>query len=164
MITRSVSSDILSGIDFSDLTPIEIPVKIGSKSYVLREASGDVACRYRNKLLQSTRFSDGKPSSIEGMADAEPLLISLCLWEKYDDKGATKERPVLLQEVRSWPSKIQKKLFDTAKRISELDEEETEESLLKIMRDTQKKLNELRAGKAEAEQKNGQTDTEATSD
>lgn len=127
-----------------DITPQEIPVTVGGKKYVLREATGDAACRYRNALLKSTKLGpEGKPSHIDGMADVEPLLVSLCLYEKTDP-----ERLVALHLVRSWPSRIQKALFAKVKEISELDERDTAETLEKQLAETQRKLAELKNGDA----------------
>lgn len=105
-------------LDFNDLSPIEVPVSIDGRSYILREATGDAACRYRNALLACTQLGpEGKPSSVKGMADAEPLLVSLCL---FDDAG----KPVSGPTIRKWPARVLKALFDKATEISQLGEEE----------------------------------------
>src|SRR6516162_4324851 len=62
-----------NGLDYSDLTPVEVPVKIGGKRYILREASGDAAVRYHNANLKVYRYNDaGKLIGMEGTADTEP--------------------------------------------------------------------------------------------
>lgn len=113
-------------LDFGDLEPTEVSVRIKKKDYVLREASGDASCKYRNAMLKSTRLGpDGKPVQIDGMADTEPLLVALCLFEKRPQEGGgAKEVPVSVQEVRAWPGWLVKRLFDKAKEISNLDEKE----------------------------------------
>lgn len=127
-------------IDFGDITPITVAVTINGEHYQLREASGDAACRYRNALLKCTQLGpEGKPQRLEGMGDTEPFLVSLCL---FKENGA----PVNAATVRAWPSRVQKRLFETAKRISKLDEDETIESLEKQLADVQSKLNKLREG------------------
>jgi hypothetical protein len=74
---------------FETLAPVEVPVKIGSGRYVLREASGDAACRYQNAVLKTTKLGpDGRPTDINGLADCEPLLVSLCLFEIVRTTGA----------------------------------------------------------------------------
>lgn len=96
----------------------EVPVMISGKSYTLKEASGEAACIYRNTMLKCTRLGvDGKPSSVDGLADIEPLLVSLCL---FDSSG----NQVPVKTVRSWPSKVVNRLYTKAKEISELDEED----------------------------------------
>lgn len=108
-------------IDFSDLTVIEIPVNISGEKYFLREASGEAACNYRNAVLKCTKLGpEGKPSSMEGIASVEPLLVSLCL---VDSEG--KRVPESL--VKSWPSRVVKVLYDKAKEISELDDDTDED-------------------------------------
>lgn len=139
-------------LNFDDLAPIEIPVKVGGKAYLLREASGDAACKWRNALLKATRLGpEGKPVSIDGMADTEPLLISLCLFETADngDGSRTATKPVSIATIRSWPARVQAKLFAKCKDISALDETETEEALRKRLEDTQRKLDALQNGSAE---------------
>ena len=152
----------MSALDFDDLAPIEERVSIGGKKYILREATGDAGCKYRNSLLKATKLGpDGKPVSIEGMADSEPLLVSLCLFELYEQKGSngvseTKERPTPLIVVRSWPARVQKALFERAKEISDLDEKETLPVLQKRLADTQKKIMDIStAASAESARGNG---------
>lgn len=129
-----------------DLAVVEVPIKIGNNDYILREASEDAVCKYRNALLKSTKLGpEGKPSAIDGMADVEPLLVSFCLFEKYDHKGVQKERNVSLQTIRSWPSRIVTQLFDKAKEISEIEEKETPEELEKQIASLQEKLEQAKA-------------------
>jgi hypothetical protein len=108
---------------FETLAPVEVPVKIGSGRYVLREASGDAACRYQNAVLKTTKLGpDGRPTDINGLADCEPLLVSLCLFEivHTTDSDPPKYRPVPLSVIRSWPNRIQRALFRRAQEISGL--------------------------------------------
>lgn len=130
---------------FDDITPVSVPVRIAGKDYVLRETTGDASCKWRNALLAATKLgSDGKPTSLSGMADSEPLLVSLCLFEVYDQGGERKERSVPLGVVRAWPYRLVKALFNRAKQISHLDEEqESEEALLSRMEADRGKLRAL---------------------
>lgn len=142
----------LKPLDFSDLTPYEEKVPILGKVYTLREASGQAGTRYRNKMLESMRLGpEGKPQSINGMSDAEPLLVSLCL---FDEAGV---RPVPIQTITSWPDRIQKALAKRIKEVSELDEPDTVENLEKQMEELQKKLDKARV--AEDARKNSSGDT-----
>jgi hypothetical protein len=121
----------MSEMKFDSLTPIEVAVEIEGKAYTLREASGDAACKYRNAQLERVEMGpEGKPSRFHGLADLEPLLVSLCLFN--DENG----KQVNINTIRSWPSRILKPLFDKAKEISELGEEE------ETIEDLQKKLAE----------------------
>ena len=128
--------------DFGDLAPKEIPVKVGAKEYVLREPSGDAAVKYRNAVMKSTKFTaEGKPTGIDGLADAEPLLVALCLFEKGKDKdGNAMFTKVSVDMVRAWPARIQKKLFAKAQEMGDLLEKETQEVLEKRFKDTARTL------------------------
>lgn len=123
----------MNELNFDDLALIEVPVSIGDKRYLLREASGNVACKYRNALLNCTVLGpEGKPQTVRNMADVEPLLVSLCLFQLLEQPdGTVKERPAQLADVRGWPNRIVKALFERAKEISELDEEEEEQESVK---------------------------------
>lgn len=115
-------------IDLGDISLIEIPYTIGGVQYVLREASGEAACSYRNAVFRATELGpDGKPSKIGNMADVEPLLVSLCL---FNDQG----RRLNSNELKKWPNRIVKTLFQKVKEISELEEQpEEREQLEDIM-------------------------------
>jgi len=63
-------------------------------------------------------------------------LVSLCL---FDSSGAN----VALTTIRSWPGRLVKKLFDKAKQISELDQQD-EETLTKQLEALTKQLDETR--------------------
>ncbi len=111
-------------LNFDDLTPVEIPFSLGGKNYVLREATGDAAVQYRNAVAASTQLADGKVSSIKNMADTEPFLVSLCVWELLEDG---KERAITGARVRSWPARVQRRLFKKIQDVSELDEASLQE-------------------------------------
>jgi hypothetical protein len=137
----------LEVMDFDSLTPNEVQVKKDGKSYILREASSDAVCRWRNAILKTTKYGpEGKPEHIDGLHDADPLLVALCLVEEVTlPNGAIARQPVSVATVRSWPYRMQKALYDRAKEISDLNEvEDTEETLTKQMQQTQTKLDRLR--------------------
>lgn len=147
-------------LDFSDLKTIEIPFSFRGKSYILREAGCDAACKWRNSILKGTRFAaDGKATQVENLADSEPLLVSLCCFELLNREGTVHYRPVPVQEVRGWPSKMVKKLFETAKEISELGEEETVSDIDKRIKELNEKKQKLLTEQGTAAG-NGQSATE----
>jgi len=112
-------------LDFGDLTLIEKPVVVAGKAYTLREATGDASCKYRNAVLKCTRIGpDGTATALDNLADVEPLLVSLCL---VDDQGHHVHQSI----IRSWPSRVVKKLFEVAKNISELGETDEDEEAAK---------------------------------
>ncbi len=117
-------------MDFTDITLKEIPVQVGDKKYTLREATGDAACLYRNAMLRCTKLGpEGKPETITGIADAEPYLVSLCLFNEGN-------KPVPVATIRKWPARVQTALFDKAKEISELGEDEDEDTAKNEQSDT----------------------------
>jgi len=126
--------------NFDDLTPISIPVTYNKSQYTLREASGDAACRYRNAVMACTVMSpEGNIIGVRDVASVEPLLVSLCL---YDSQGANVPQEI----IRTWPGRIVRQLFITARDISELSPEETEESLLKQQSEIAARLSILEKG------------------
>lgn len=116
-----------TSLNFDDLEPIEIPFNLLGQRYLLKEASEDAACRYRNKLMESSTMVDGKTTSIKGMADAEPLLVAFCMFHvTIDNNGIRNLKQLTLEEVRAFPSRVVKKLFAKIQEISDLKEAKTE--------------------------------------
>ncbi len=140
-------SGSLDDIIFTDLKPIEIRVTIGDDKYVLVEASGAAACEWQNSLLRGTRLGpDGRPESLDGMADAEPKLVSLCLFRILSDGPQIGGRvPVALTTIKGWPGRVQRLLYKKAREISQLDDEDTEESLTRRIAELQLKLDKIKA-------------------
>lgn len=143
---------------FDSLEPVTVPaMRVGNVEYVLTEASEAAASRYRNFCTQQLRFgTDGKLAALGNVADAQALLVSLCLWEIKEHNGAPQRLPVPLQTIQKWPSRVVGPLFEQAKRISGIDQE-TEETIQKRIDADTAKLEELRASK------NGQATTEGNS-
>lgn len=125
-------------LNFDDLAPIEIPVSVARKKYVLREASGGASVIWRDAVGRAVKIGpEGKPAGIDGMASTEPLLISQCLYVP-DESGKIRLQPngdpdqrylVPIQTIRSWQARVQNKLFEKIKEISDLDNKETEKTL-----------------------------------
>lgn len=137
----------MTELTFDSIAPLEIPVTIAEKKYLLREPTADADCRYRSALMRGTRFSaDGKQATAEGNAEAELLLISLCLVEKFDSGGVEKERPVPLVVVKGWPARIHQALFEQAEKLRPKKVEETADELERRLEETQERLAELRNG------------------
>ena len=102
---------------FDEIDLIAIPVKIKGEDYVLREATAEAAGKYHDAIIKSTRMADGKITGSDGLGGVEALLVSCCLYKK-DGK---EERAVTLTEVKRWPTRVVKPLFERVKEISELD-------------------------------------------
>jgi hypothetical protein len=147
---------------FDSIDLQEVPVQIAGKNYTLREANGEAARRYRNALLRSAKLGpDGKPVSLDGMADAEMILVNECLIDKSGRKTP-------IQVLGSWKAGIIKKLFNKAYAMSDLKEgeEDTIEGLKKRKERLEKELEETKAklaklqpeesGEEEGEESNGE--------
>jgi hypothetical protein len=152
-------------LDFADLAPIEVPVKVnGVPKYVLVEASGAAAVAYRNMVSKAAKMVDGKVTGLDGIADAEPLLVSLCL-SPVDDAAYKRDGVVRatrannndlvtlhVSRVKAWPYRFQRALFDKVMEISpDLREKDTPESVRKRIAELQAKLAELEAADPPAE-------------
>lgn len=108
-----------------DLTWREEPFIVGGVHYTLREASGEARVKYKNAAMNSvTLGEDGKTHRIDGAANVEPLLVSLCL---FDENGKNVPRNVIM----GWPGRIQSAAFDRIKKISDLDNEVSLDQLKK---------------------------------
>lgn len=108
------STEVRDEFDFNDITPASRVVKIGGKSYTLHEASTDAACRYRNKHFSGAKYGDGKLERMEGIADADPLLLSCCLTDETN-------KMVTLEVIKKWPERIVKPMVAWIKENSEID-------------------------------------------
>lgn len=124
-------------LDLGVVDPKEIQVKIGDKTYTLREATGDAVVRFNGRRAQAGRFEDGKFVGVSSnLADAEPFLVSLCL---FDEAGKLVPETV----IRRWPSRVQKRLFDKVMEISELVEKEDLASLEKQKAELEKRIAQI---------------------
>jgi len=158
----------LVNLFWDDLEPIQLPVRVMGKPYVLVEADEDAAVKYRNASMKAARLDDGKIVGFDKVGDVEPLLVSLCLYYAGHDGKAPldalgdfdRTKLVPLKKVLMWPARIVKPLFDRVKDISQLEERPTKEVLLKRLEDTLQQLRSLDEGSA----KNWLESTASTSD
>lgn len=98
---------------------------IGGKRYELREATGDAIVRYRNARAECSVYGPtGDFIRVKGLADLDPLFVSLCL---YDEK----EKLVPEQTIKSWPARIQADLAKELKIISDVEYTTPEKEALK---------------------------------
>ncbi len=117
---------------FDDLERKQIPVSIGGKKYTLWEATGEMVIKYRNETAKYLKIgTEGRATTVEGSANADPYLVSLCL---TDEAGG----PVSMATIKSWPNKVSQTLYEKAKELSGIDEDE--QSLLKQMASIKRKL------------------------
>ena len=145
-------------LHFDSLELSEIPVTIGDKKYVLVEASEDAACQFRNATMAGTQMRGRKVTKLGTMANAAPGLVSRCLFE--DDGVGRKAVPVAT--IYRWPARIIKQLFEWIKKNSDLEEDETLESLREEQAEIAEKIADLERGEDPA--KNEPEDTPDTLD
>jgi hypothetical protein len=106
--------------DRGDLEPKWLPVKIRGQDYVLRQAMTGATVRYRNALQRGQRLDreGGFIEFVEGVSDAEPLIVSLCLF-RVIQVGATRvEEPVDREFVDGLSPNFVGRLFEDLSRIS----------------------------------------------
>lgn len=131
-----------------DASALEIPVTVGKDKYILREASGDAACNYRNKITSCAKRV-GEETVIDGpIADAEPMLVSECLF-RVDEEGKAFSFHVDTATVREWPHRIVEVLFDKIQEISPIGVEGDEDvgELQKERESLDKKIADLQMAK-----------------
>lgn len=139
--------DLSEPMEFDDLEPIVVPVTLTREGrkvpHLLKEASEDAAVKWRNAAMKHARYGEsGRIETLPSVADCEPVLVALCLFEVLPDGS---HRAVPESIVRQMPSRVVSKLFERARKISGLDDEETEEVLARrIERDT-RELQKVRA-------------------
>lgn len=92
-----------------DPTPVEIEVNIGEKKYTLKEATGEVASKYRTYVMVNARSNEYKPAA----GEIDIYLLSMCL---FDDQG----KAVSTATLKTWPARVLKPLFLKAQEIGNL--------------------------------------------
>jgi len=123
-------SDLLSPMTFDSETLNEVPVTIGDKIYILREASGAAATAWRNDKGDTIRLRGGKPVGAKDMANPDPKFLSRCLFNSNDGTR------VALDTIQGWPDRIQKGLIDRLFDISDLSVSDDTAAGLKAQRDS----------------------------
>lgn len=125
-------------LDFSAIKVRKIPVTVGKKEFVLYEASGEAAVRYRNAVIRCSTFGpEGKLERADNIASTELLLVQMCLRTKAGHAVPDKT-------IKGWPNRVFKAIFRKAAEISELTaDEEGLPELLKQREELDEKIAEL---------------------
>ena len=141
--------------DFSEDTFKEVPFKIGKDVYSVREADGDTSYKYRNKIIACTELGpDGQAKSVKDIADVEPFLISMCLFD-----AAGKAVPATV--IRKFKATVCKRLYELIKEISELDDGQADDvaGLEKQLESVKEKLNKAKAKEDAPKNEQGNSET-----
>ncbi len=139
--------------DSPDLAPRTMPVKYRGVEYELREATESAAIKYRDTFITRAKFNDeGKFSGVGAISEGEALLVSMCLYEKLPN-GQFKIGPdgrdisCRLEEIKGWPAKVVKPLFNWVRKNSDLVEQpDTPEELEDQISKLQQRLVKVRRG------------------
>lgn len=133
----------MSGLVFESMDYAELPVQIGQRHFVLREASVKAVDEYQDALDATTLYNDkGVRIGVKGIGMADTKLLSMCLYEKKD--GSIEG--VSVDELLGWKNRIRQELFKQLKRISNIDQPDTEESINELLVFLQKRLEVLKKG------------------
>jgi hypothetical protein len=152
-------------LNFDDLEPKFERVSISRRTYVLREATGGAVVQWRNHQMSASKLNpDGKTVSVGPIAESEPLLVSLCLFEIVQQGGNEVERQVPVQVVKGWPYRVQRALYERIMEMSDLKEKDSADDIKKRMAEDREKLEKIEAnGHHEDASKNSQSATTAGS-
>lgn len=126
-------------LDTTDLEPKELAFQHKGKWYICREASGAAAHSFRKLFSKHAKLVDGKiTADLSEVQDAEIYLLAFCTY-RTDQETSTDhyEHPTLpldsagnpdmkklvkMDEIRQWPNRLIKRLFEWVKVNSDLEE------------------------------------------
>ena len=130
-----------------DKTVQEFRYNLGGNAYILRPARGKAAMQYRNETFKAARLNQAGQTTFDGLANAESLLVSLCLRKlatiNKDGAMVEVEFTVPRQVIEDWPYKTMKALYEKAQEISQLGQDQSKESVVKQIADLQSKLRDM---------------------
>lgn len=134
-------------MEFETLDLISIPLRIGKTWYILQEATEEAAIAYENAKIQGGSLVGGKVI-FNDLAGIEPLLVSMCLIQNTsnDPKKPLPGGFVQLDELKKWPAKVVKPIFNRIKEMSELDPMPSKDVLEKRLARVSKQLEMIDKG------------------
>lgn len=104
-----------------ELTRKEQPVTIGGSAYTLVELDGAARDKYLQDLTGRVRTTpEGKPAGVKNFCGLQASLVSASLVD------ATR-KPVPASLVQSWPARVVAALYDAARELSGLEDENDDE-------------------------------------
>lgn len=139
-------------VDMGSTEILEKRICVNGKDYVVREADGETASKFRGHQMSHLKLSEGKAAGImPGLSDSELFLVSRCLFEVITTDAVQgvgfNRRAVPLAVVKLWPDRVTSKIFEIAQELSEFKKPETIESLNKQIAELQEKRDKLLADK-----------------
>jgi len=119
MTTETINECLVFTLDFQ-----EKPVTIAGEDYVLVELDGKARDSYLNNVGGRMRVNaEGKPSGLKNFDGLQASLVAASLRKIIDGK----QIQVKATTVQSWPAKVVSALFDAAKELSALGQEDGED-------------------------------------
>jgi hypothetical protein len=112
------------------LRPAEERFTIERRAFIIKAGTAGAVAQYRDMQFSKARMEGGEIKAMEGLNESDLFLLSLCLFEEYNDNGQTKLRAVPLVELRTWPNNVTTPLIDWVKDHSHLAGEEDKDTLL----------------------------------
>lgn len=141
-------------LDFTDIEPVEIPVRIKDSNgvvqhYILYDASGHAEIQFRNRQQKNVRIDQATGRRVPvDVNDAIPVLIANCMTTTIINKEKQRVSSGQLldeQTVRGWPTKVVDKLYEKILDISGM-REETLEELVELKKNIDERIAKLKAG------------------
>lgn len=103
--------------------PIEVPVKIGNKDYLLKQVNAGGVVIYKNQAAAGMILdSSGNLKGLK-VGELDPLAVHLSLYYNDLSFGKLNGSRVPLSEVNAFDPKIVAKLAERARLISNMEEE-----------------------------------------
>lgn len=154
-LTQAIPDDVLSDMNF-DVTLRTVKVTVGDERMVMAEASESAVIAYRNAARRNMTISDSGNHKMEitDIRSPESILLSRCLYYAAPDGNIpmlggvpNSLSLVSVEKIRAWQQRITDPLVERLKKMSDLDQDETEEQLINTRAKIDMKLEKLQKSK-----------------
>ena len=101
---------------------------LGDRKFIVREANGKVARKYRATISKGAKWKDGvvEVSDLQPLMNMEYMVVAGCCYEIVERDGNDVEKSLEEKDVEKWPSRLIKRLYAWIKDNSEFDAEDEE--------------------------------------
>lgn len=107
-----------------DLKREEKEIVISDEPYVLKELDGTGRDTYLNTVINRVKVNKkGEPTGLKSFDAMQAGLVAQSLFKVVGNE----HEPVNVATIQTWPAKVVSSLFDAAKELSGLGDEEGEE-------------------------------------
>jgi hypothetical protein len=135
-------------MNFDSILLQEVLVKVAGTSYVLVEASGEEAARWRSNLATCLRVNakSGDVGQTTGMGEVDLNFLANCLYCTMVDGTQDRSRKLVgIGVIKSWPDRITKRLVAKLKEISDIDQPASKRDVTERMDVLKEQLAKLEA-------------------